>query len=104
MKRVLTVVLITFQSVSFAQQQPTTSQVLQNVQQNTVNPKNEKVDFPLGDSFAHFGARYGAPNAPAVPLGPADRARSLVRNGALNLSLHDAIALAIENNLVCQMI
>ena len=51
------------------------------------------------DSLAHFGARYGTPSAPALPLGPADRARSLVRNGAIYLSLYDAIALAVENNL-----
>ncbi|MFL6463445.1 MAG: TolC family protein [Bryobacteraceae bacterium] len=99
MKRVLTAVLITFQTVSFGQQPPPASRILQNVQKNTVDPKSEKIDYPLMDSLAHFGARYGKPTAPALPLGPADRARSLVRDGAIYLSLYDAVALAIENNL-----
>ena len=34
-----------------------------------------------------------------MKLNAADRARSLIRNGAVYLSLYDAIALAIENNL-----
>ncbi len=99
MKRVLAAILIPFGPISFGQQPPPTSQVLQSVQQNKANPKNERVDYPSMDSLAHFGARYGTPNAPALPLGPADRARSLVRNGAIYLSLYDAIALAVENNL-----
>ncbi|MBV9225746.1 MAG: TolC family protein, partial [Acidobacteriaceae bacterium] len=99
MKRVLIVGLIILQAVSFGRQSPATSQMLQDVQSNTVNPKSEKVNYPALDSISQFGARYAKPTAPELPLGPADRARPLIRNGAIYLSLHDAIALAIENNL-----
>ncbi|MBV9037117.1 MAG: TolC family protein [Acidobacteriaceae bacterium] len=99
MKRVLIVGLIILQAVSFGRQSPATSQMLQDVQSNTVNPKSEKVNYPALDSISQFGARYAKPTAPELPLGPADRARPLIHNGAIYLSLHDAIALAIENNL-----
>ena len=51
------------------------------------------------NSIVQFGARYAKPTAPELPLGPADRARSLVRNGTIYLSLYDALTLAVENNL-----
>ena len=99
MKRVLIAVLMGVQAASFGQQPPPASRTLQDVQTNTVSPKNETVNYPALDSLLNFGARYGKPTAPTLLLGPADRARSLVRNGAVYLSLYDAIALAVENNL-----
>ena len=44
-------------------------------------------------------APYHAPRVPPLPAGSTSRLAGLVRDGKLYLSLHDAIALAIENNL-----
>jgi outer membrane protein len=75
------------------------STVLQSVQDSKAQPRTEKAATPIRTSFWDFMAPYRTPTAPALRLGPADRARSLVRNGSIYLSLYDAIALAIENNL-----
>jgi outer membrane protein len=42
---------------------------------------------------------YRAPRVPPIPAGSMSRLQSLIRDGKLYLTLHDAIALAIENNL-----
>jgi outer membrane protein TolC len=42
---------------------------------------------------------YQAPTVPPVRLGNSDRVRSLVRAGRIYITVQDAIALAIENNL-----
>ena len=47
----------------------------------------------------HPTAPYRVPRVPALPGGSTTRFAGLVREGKLYLSLHDAIALAIENNL-----
>jgi outer membrane protein TolC len=44
-------------------------------------------------------ARYRASTAPALDLNNSPRLQNLIREGKLYISLHDAIALAIENNL-----
>ncbi len=44
-------------------------------------------------------ARYRASTAPELDLNNSPRLQNLIREGKLYLSLHDAIALAIENNL-----
>lgn len=67
---------------------------LQNIQVNKATPKEESAQLPRKDFFS-----YGSPSAQSLLLGPAERARALVQNGAIHLSLYDAIALAIENNL-----
>lgn len=72
---------------------------LQSIENNKTEPKNERVTYPARSSFFDFIAQYRRPDAAALPLNPADRARYLVRNGAIYLSLYDALALAIENNL-----
>jgi outer membrane protein TolC len=61
--------------------------------------KNESSSISQRSSLFDFVAPYRRPTAPPLNLSPAERARMLVRNGALYLSLYDAIALAIENNL-----
>ncbi len=98
-KRVFSAVLIALQTLCFGQQSQPTSQRLQDIQNNTLAPKAGKVNYPPLDSLRQFGARYTSPTAPELPLGAGDRVRSLVRDGAVYLSLYDAIALAIENNL-----
>jgi outer membrane protein TolC len=79
--------------------QQSSSSIIQTVESSTIEPKNEHANVPIRTSFWDFLAPYRAVDAPALRLGPADRARTLVRNGAIYLSLYDAIALAIENNL-----
>ena len=67
---------------------------LQSIQNSKAVPKEESAQLPRKDFFS-----YGPASAQALLLGPAERARALVRDGAIQLSLYDAIALAIENNL-----
>ncbi|HEX4748949.1 MAG TPA: TolC family protein [Bryobacteraceae bacterium] len=75
------------------------SQIIHHIEDDSKQPKLEKANIQGKSSFLDFIAPYRSPHAPPLFLGPADRARSLVHDGALRLSLYDAIALAIENNL-----
>ncbi len=100
MKPAFVGLIIVSQVVSFGQQvPPSTSQLLQSVENDQTSLGSEKFDIPKRRSFLDFISPYRTPSAPTLRLGPADRARSLVRNGAIYLSLYEAIALAIENNL-----
>ena len=81
-------------STLFAQQQ-----ALQSIQNDNTEPKSERISYPARSSFFDFISQYRRPTAEPLPLNPAERARSLIRNGAIYLSLYDALALAIENNL-----
>lgn len=78
----------------FAQQQ-----ALQHVENDKTEPKNEHVSYPSRASYFDFISQYRTSNAPPLPMNAADRARALIHDGAIYLSLYDAIALAIENNL-----
>jgi outer membrane protein len=71
---------------------------LSSIQNNKAAPKNESATLPRKDFFS-----YGPASAQPLLLGPAERARALVRGGAIQLSLYDAIALAIENNLAVEV-
>jgi len=75
------------------------SPLLKSVENDKTEPKNERVSYPARSSFFDFIAQYTRPTAGPLPLTSADRARSLIHNGAIYLSLYDALALAIENNL-----
>lgn len=75
------------------------SPTLQHIESDPTAPKNENAKIPARSSFLDFIAPYRLPTLPALHVTPADRARSLIRDGALYLSLYDAITLAIENNL-----
>ncbi len=79
-------------------QQPKITSELKGIEGNSVISPDVKPAYPSSSIF-HFGARYGSPTVPGLPLSPAERARRLARSGALYLSLYDALALAIENNL-----
>jgi outer membrane protein len=52
-----------------------------------------------GPWYSRLVSRYEARLVPPVNFGNSPRLESLIRAGILYLSLHDAIALAIENNL-----
>ncbi len=71
---------------------------LQSIQINKATPQEENAQLPRRDFLS-----YGPVSAQALVLGPAERARALVRDGAIQLSLYDAIALAIENNLAVEV-
>lgn len=76
---------------------PTLAQQMQQAQHFSIAPPQPfHVDLP--HSHKPF-AQYLPSDAPPVDLSNSPRLGSLVRDGKLYLSLHDAIALAIENNL-----
>ena len=49
--------------------------------------------------FPNLWRPYGSPYIPAPKMTNSDRLRSLLTAGALRLTVEDALALAIENNL-----
>ncbi len=49
--------------------------------------------------FPSFWGPYSTPYVPAARMSNSDRLRSLIRDGKLHLTVEDAIALALENNL-----
>ncbi|HEY2858318.1 MAG TPA: TolC family protein [Terracidiphilus sp.] len=75
----------------------TLGQQMQQDQQNAAAPQKPfHVDLP--HSRKPFAA-YRPSDAPPLDLTNSPRLQSLIREGKLYVSLHDAIALAIENNL-----
>ncbi len=70
-----------------------------------VRPATASTARPDAEAPSAFHARvfslagYRAPRVPPIPAGSLSRLQSLIRDGKLYLTLHDAIALAIENNL-----
>jgi outer membrane protein len=74
------------------------STYLQNGEDSSARPNAEAPSAPHTNPFSLVGP-YRAPRVPALPGGSMSRLEGLVRDGKLYLSLHDAIALAIENNL-----
>jgi outer membrane protein TolC len=76
---------------------PTLAQEMQQSQQNPTIPQRPfHVDLP--HSHKPFSP-YRPSEAPPLDLTNSPRLENLVRDGKLYISLHDAIALAIENNL-----
>jgi outer membrane protein len=67
---------------------------LTSIQNSKTAPKGESANLPRKNFLS-----YGPVSAKPVLFGPAERARALVHDGAIHLSLYDALALAIENNL-----
>src|SRR5580698_8189509 len=54
---------------------------------------------PVAPSAPAFWRPYAAPEVPEVRLANSARLQDLIRAGKLYLSVHDAIALALENNI-----
>ncbi|MGB8031989.1 MAG: TolC family protein [Terracidiphilus sp.] len=76
---------------------PTLAQQMQQTQQQAIVPQRPfHVDLP--HSHNPF-APYRPSDAPPLDLTNSPRLENLIRDGKLYISLHDAIALAIENNL-----
>lgn len=67
------------------------------VQDDKTRPEGRAPNLPV--SFWVWHWPYSSVEVPAPTFQPAERARGLIRDGAIYLSLHDALELAIENNL-----
>jgi outer membrane protein len=93
------IALMALGQVALLAQQTILSPLLQHVESDTTAPKEGGEIIPLRRGFFDFTAPYRTKTPPPFYIGPADRAASLVRDGAIHLSLYDAISLAIENNL-----
>jgi outer membrane protein TolC len=77
--------------------QPTLAQQMQDAQRQAVAPQ-QPFHVELPHSRKPFSP-YFPSNAPELDLTNSPRLQNLIREGKLYISLHDAIALAIENNL-----
>lgn len=76
---------------------PTLAQQMRQTQQQAIVPQRPfHVDLPHSHSPL---APYMPSDAPPLDLTNSSRLENLIRDGKLYISLHDAIALAIENNL-----
>ncbi|MGA7107810.1 MAG: TolC family protein [Terracidiphilus sp.] len=76
---------------------PTLGQQIQQQQQQSFAPQ-APFNVPMPHSRNPI-ARYRASTAPELNLTNSPRLQSLIRDGKIYLSMRDAIALAIENNL-----
>ena len=70
--------------------------VIQQTQSSTVNPERER---PSSAGYLPFLRAYTYRPVPDLQLDHTSKIASLVQSGVMNLSLQDAIELAIENNL-----
>ncbi len=93
---------IDLRSLKPLQTQPATpgqpSGYVQGVQANGTRARDQAAP-PVHSSLLHPVASYHVAHIPQLPVGSTTRLGGLVRDGKLYLSLHDALALAIENNL-----
>jgi outer membrane protein TolC len=67
-------------------------------QQATPSP-SATIDFKSNRWFPNLAGPYFSPSVPEVRLSNSERIRTLMREGKLRLSVEEAIALALENNL-----
>jgi outer membrane protein len=56
-------------------------------------------NYSHSDAFPNILSPYTSPRIPELKLSNSERLHQLIQNGKLELSLQDAIALALENNL-----
>lgn len=75
------------------------SQELTISEDNGSLPAQESTIPPLRKKALSLGTMYAEPHAPPLRLNVESRLTALIQNGTLYLSLRDALALAIENNL-----
>ncbi len=76
---------------------PTLAQQMQQARMAAIAPQ-QPFEVPMPHSYNPL-ARYRASTAPSLNLTNSPRLENLIRDGKIYLSLNDAIALAIENNL-----
>lgn len=93
------IALMAQQGTSDVAGKPVLSPLLQRVENSKLAPQEAGETISPRRGFFDFTAPYRKVDAKPLFIGPAERAASLVHDGALYLSLADAIALAIEDNL-----
>jgi outer membrane protein len=74
------------------------SPAIRSVEQDTATPSAE-APKPLHAHFYNFISAYHPPSVPQFHMTSPMQTDSLIRDGKLYLSLHDAIVLAVQNNL-----
>ncbi|MBB6143090.1 outer membrane protein TolC [Silvibacterium bohemicum] len=82
-------------------QPPSPANSFSDVERNAnfhLQPQKE-APSPLDTHFYSLIGAYRAPHLPGVPAGSTSHLERLINDGKLYLSLHDAIELAIENNM-----
>jgi outer membrane protein TolC len=67
--------------------------------QESPAPTRSVVDFSRTNWFPNILQPYSPPLVPAPRMSNSERVHSLIRDGKLHLSIQDALALALENNL-----
>jgi outer membrane protein TolC len=67
--------------------------------QQTAPAKSAVLDYTRTSWFPNFVGPYLSPSVPEPRMSNSDRIRALIRDGKLRLSVEDALALALENNL-----
>ena len=67
--------------------------------QQSAPPTPTSIDYSRSSSFPNIFAPYTSPLVPESRMSNSERLHMLVRDGKLMLSVEDAIALALENNL-----
>jgi outer membrane protein len=77
---------------------PAPAAQLQKTEDGTVQPTRE-APTGLRPNFLNYFGPYRRPHVPPLFAGDATRLNTLIRDGKLFLTLNDAIALALENNL-----
>jgi outer membrane protein len=75
---------------------------VQRAEASNVEPVRDQVTG-LRPNFLGFIGPYRRPHVPELFPGNGERLNGLIREGKLYLSLHDALALVIENNLEVQV-
>src|SRR5215831_8696866 len=85
-------VLLLASSQTFAQQPP-------NQQTSQTQDQTPRLDSEAPHWYSVFTAKYDPKIVPPIDVSNSTRIDSLLRGGNLYLSLQDAIALALENNI-----
>jgi outer membrane protein len=68
-------------------------------QQSQSNDNDSNIDYSKSEAFPNIFAPYVSPRIPELRMSNSERLHSLIQDGKLKLSVQDAIALALENNL-----
>jgi outer membrane protein TolC len=69
------------------------------VAQQSTPSQSATIDFKSNRWFPNLVGPYFSPSVPEIRLSNSERIHSLIREGKLRLSVEEAIALALENNL-----
>jgi outer membrane protein len=68
-------------------------------QQSQSKDNDSSIDYSKSEAFPNIFAPYVSPRIPELQMSNSERLHSLIQDGKLKLSVQDAIALTLENNL-----